>query len=111
MGALLSTALLYLLSRFEAWFGMPQPVLYSLMPVTGSFAVYSFACYVTNPRSWKTFLGIIAAANALYCCLTAVLVAAYFPQLTAIGVIYFVCEIVLILLLTTLECQLVRGKL
>lgn len=106
LGALLSAFLLgYVLVKFESTFGMPPKVLYILASIAGAFAVYSFVCFLGNLSNWRRFMRIIAIVNLLYCCLTLGLVIYLYQELSVLGVIYFVLEIIIIVLLAMVELK------
>jgi hypothetical protein len=110
LGALLSSILLVAVAYFEDTFGISKNVLYQLVPVPIVFTTYSLCCYVVNPQHWRLYLRIIALANILYCCLTLGLVYYYWAALTAIGVAYFLGEIVVVALLSSIELALSSSK-
>jgi hypothetical protein len=110
LGALLSSLLLLLVAHYEAFFGMPKNVLFSLVPVTTMFLAYSIGCYMINPKSWKRFLAPIALANLLYGGLTLVLVLYHHNRLTVLGTVYFLSEIIVLFFLSRLEFGLVKYK-
>lgn len=104
LGATISAFFLgVILTSFEPLFGMPVSVLYILASVACLLAVYSFTCFFHQPENRRLFLRIIAIANLLYCCLTLVLVIYFYEALTVFGVAYFIGEMLLILLLVSLE--------
>lgn len=110
IGAILSALLLVLvLANFETFFGMPENILYKLAVLPILFSIYSFGCYLLNPGRWQFFLRNIAIANILYCGITLVLVIAYYNDLSAYGIAYFLLEVPVILLLSVLELR-VAGK-
>jgi len=108
LGALLSFSLLVVLAQAESFFGMPQQILYRLLPLPVIFCIYSLSCYWLNPIRWKVFLSIIATANMLYCCLTLWLMYTYFHQLTIWGILYFLNEKLVVTTLSVFEFELVR---
>ncbi|MCO6480779.1 MAG: hypothetical protein J5I94_29325 [Phaeodactylibacter sp.] len=104
LGALLSAFLLgVVLVRWEPVFGMPSKVLYPLAAIACVFAVYSLSCYFFLSRNRRPFLRAIAVANLLYCGLTLGLVVYCYPQLTVLGVAYFLVEIGVVLILVVTE--------
>lgn len=109
-GALISTLLLFLLANLEDVFGMPDHILYRLLPVTIIFAAYSLAVYLLKPKNWKQYLTFIAIANLLYCGLTLVLLFYYFDQVTIVGKAYFFAEIVVIVILSRIELHLADNQ-
>ena len=108
-GALTSAFFLgIILVHFNSLFGMPVPVLYILALLACVFAVYSLSCFFLLKRNWRTFLLPIAIINALYCCLTLALVIYFFSQLTTLGILYFVGEILIIIGLVSVEFSAYR---
>lgn len=104
IGALLTATMLgFVLPMFQEYFGMPVDTLHTLSIIAVCFFLYSLLCYISNPQQWKPFLKIIATANALYCCLTTTLVIYYHAQLTTLGWIYFIQEILIIVSLVYIE--------
>lgn len=106
LGALLSAFLLgVVLVRWEHIFGMPSKVLYPLAAIAGVFAVYSLSCHWFLTQNHRPFLKGIAIANLLYCCLTLGLVVYCYPQLMALGVAYFLVEIMIVCSLAIVELK------
>lgn len=104
LGAVLTAILLgFVLTNFEAYFGMPCNVLYCLAVVACIFMFYSLACYTFLKNRWRAFLSIIMVANLLYCGLTIALVCYYYSRLTPLGITYFLLECLVILGLVWLE--------
>lgn len=104
LGALLTTFLIGIVLRmFEYAFGMPSKFLTILSILACTFAVYSMRCYFLIGKNWRTYLKIIAVANLMYCLLTAVLVMLLYQQITILGIIYFIGEILIILGLVYVE--------
>lgn len=91
------------LVKFDAYFGMPRQVLYVLATIALIFWVYSTCCYLFIKRNFKPFLKLIIFANLLYCCLTIALLFFYFKQLTILGFVYFIGEILVIVGLVLIE--------
>jgi hypothetical protein len=98
LGALLTAFLIGIVLRiFEDAFGMPQKHLIILSILACIFAIYSMSCYFFVGKNWRTYLKIIAVANLMYCLLTAVLVMLLYQQITILGIIYFIGEILIII--------------
>jgi len=96
LGAVLSAVLLgVVLVRYQAYFGMPVHVLYSLSFVACAFAVYSGSCYLLRVSN-AVFLRIIAVANCTYCAVTIALLFQFYHSLTTLGLVYFIAEIFVI---------------
>ena len=87
---------------------MPARVLYVLGAVAAVFAIYSFSCYCLLRYRCRPFLTAIIIANLLYAVLSLGLVIYYFPQLTIWGLLYFAGEIIVILLLVSIEYRCLK---
>ncbi len=106
LGALLSIFLLgFVLVQLESFIGMPKSILYKLAIAPCFFAVYSFICYWRLPKNWRFFLKIIALANLIYCCVSIMLVFYHFEQLTQLGLVYFLGELIVLIALIYLELK------
>lgn len=106
LGALLSAFMLgIILAHFHDLFGMPPKVLYPLSFIAILFALHSFYCYFRAAKTWKISLKIIALANLMYGCITAVLVIYLYQQLTALGIAYFGTELLIIIGLAIVELK------
>jgi len=111
LGALTTAGLLFfLLTEFEYFFGMPVAVLHVLSFIAILFSAYSFGCLLLVKQKWKIFLSVIAVANVMYCVLTGVLMGHYYSQLSAWGLMYFIGEIAIILVLVYVELNAVRKR-
>jgi len=98
LGALLTAFLTgVMLRKFEADFGMPQKHLNVLSILACVFSIYSISCHFFVGKNWRIYLKIIAISNLIYCVFTAGLVMILYQQLTILGVIYFVGEILIVI--------------
>ena len=93
------------LVTLEEYIGMPSQVLYGLAGVACVFAIYSFSCYFFVGNISKNHIRFIAFANLAYCIVTAALVLYLFEQLTALGLLYFIAEILVLVGLVTIELK------
>ena len=93
---------------FESFFGMPKSILIPLALVACGFSVYSLTCYFTNIRNWQFLLRIIAVANLLYCGVTMGFVVYYFELLTSFGLLYFLSELLIIVVLVMIEWKVAK---
>jgi hypothetical protein len=92
------------LRTYEAYFGVPEPVLVGLSFMAILFGICSMACYfLAKKKNWKRYLQTIGTANLVYCGLTASVVVCLYDELKMLGVIYFLVEIVIIASLAVLE--------
>jgi hypothetical protein len=106
LGAFLTAFLLIVLvGPLEEYMGMPQRAIHFLTSIAAAFCVYSFGCFFWVSRRWQAFLRAIAIANLLYGCLTIGLVLFYFPQMTRLGIAYFVLELVVVGILVSVELK------
>lgn len=103
-GALLTSLLLgIVLTRFETTFGMPSKVLIPLSITACVFAVYSFGCALAAGNRWRQLLRIIATANLFYCVVSLGLIVYFYPALTVLGILYFLGELIIIVILAIFE--------
>lgn len=106
LGALLSAFCLgVVLVKLEHLIGMSPKVLKILALLACVFAAYSLSSSYFVKENWSIYLKIIAAANFLYCCTTMILVVYFLTQLTTLGIVYFVVEVVIILSLVRIELK------
>lgn len=109
VGALITAVLLsQLLARFESLFGMPPPILYILAGIALCFAVYSFLIHMVIKNNREPYLKGIVIANTLYCVATLFLVFYLNDLLTWLGIVYFVGEIIIVLILVQIEITVVK---
>lgn len=92
------TALLVgiVLVRLEHLIGMPPRTLYILAVLGIVCGLYSLLCGLLLKRHFQPFLKGIAIANSLYCVLSLVFVLWHFKEVTALGLLYFALEILII---------------
>lgn len=110
-GAVLSAfSLGIILVQFESAFGMPKEKLYYLAAAAVLFAIYSFGCSFRLPNNWRPFLRFIAITNLIYCSITTFLVLRFYEELTVLGLIYFILEIIIILSLVRFELKFSLRK-
>ncbi|MCS4435181.1 hypothetical protein [Aquiflexum gelatinilyticum] len=110
VGALLTTLSLFVVLRtFHESIGMPVSVLTYLSILSVFFCLYSVACFLFLKRHRVPFIWIIGIANLLYCVLTITLVLVYYPQLTALGVAYFLGEIMIVGILVFIELEVAKA--
>ena len=108
-GALLSAFLLgVILTRFESTFGMPREALYYLAALPCFFALYDLVCYFRVSENWRPFLKAITIANLLYCCLSIGFLLLHYSSLTALGWLYFLLELAIVVVLASMELQKAR---
>lgn len=111
LGALLSATLLGVaLPSFQSIFGMPLNVLYGLAVLACLFAIYSFWNYRWFKENWRPYLRGIAIVNLLYCGLTAALVIYFHQELTKWGLLYFLQEMVVIIVVVMLEFKTIARR-
>jgi hypothetical protein len=104
IGAFTTAFLLFVVSRnFNEYFGISERILTYLSVLAVCFCIYSTTCYFVIKANWTPFIKGISMANLLYCILTTSLVIFYFPQLTTIGIAYFLGEIAIICGLVYIE--------
>lgn len=75
---------------------MPREILNTLAIIALAFCIYSLSCFFLLKINFKPFLKAIAIANIMYCIATIVLIITLFHQLTSLGLLYFIGEIIVI---------------
>lgn len=104
IGAVITSFMLgVVLVQFNDYIGMPLNVLYLLAAIVLGFAIYSFSSYTLAKSGHKTLLKIIFTGNAAYCLCTSVLIIIYREQLSPLGIVYFIGEILIISGLLVIE--------
>lgn len=104
IGAMLTTLLLIVvLKNLNEYFGMPLPILTCLSVIAICLCIYSTTCYFFLKENWMPFIKAISIFNMLYAVLTLVLILAYYPILTNIGIAYFLIEIMIVCGLAYIE--------
>lgn len=107
IGALVSAIFLgVILVNLKELIGMSENVLILLAIIALIFAGYSFGNAFRMQKNWKKYLKVIATANLLYCILTFCLVVYFSSHLSALGLIYFILEILIIIFLVKLEWEI-----
>ncbi|MFT4973000.1 MAG: hypothetical protein ACI9XO_004416 [Paraglaciecola sp.] len=105
-GAILSAFLLgIVLVHFENCFGMPVKALYFLAILPCFFAIYDFICFFKAGENWQPYLRIIAFANLIYCVISIGFVVNFYELLTDLGKLYFLLELIIVLLLVLVELK------
>ncbi|WP_255037765.1 hypothetical protein [Lacihabitans soyangensis] len=109
LGAILTSFFMFIIMRqFNEYFGMPKSVLTYLGGIAFCFCVYSTSCFLFLRGQWPLFIRIISISNLLYCAFTIGALVNSYTLLTQIGLIYFLTEIVIILLLCYVELKVAR---
>jgi len=106
LGAIVSAFMLgVILTKFENIFGMPRRVLYFLALIPCIFAVYDFGVIFRNLANWGPPLKAIAIANLIYCGISVGFVIHHYQKLTGLGLIYFILEILIVIILSSIELK------
>jgi len=110
IGAFLSTLFLLFIAKFHEVFGMPYLTVCLLCTIALVLCIYSLCCSYFVASKWRPFLLVIIAANVLYSLLTGFLVVYHFRGLTALGLAYFVAELVVLGMVVALEVNVLTRK-
>ncbi len=110
IGAVFSILCLFVVYNFEALFGMPKSILIIFISIALIFSAYSFTCYFVNPINEKLYLTIIAFLNIGYCLFTVYQIMIHSNRLTTLGYLYFIAEILIIVLLSFYELKFAKTK-
>lgn len=110
-GALLSSFLLgIVLVEYRDIFGMPKEALYVLAFLPCVFALYDFVCYFLVKNNTAFYLKGIAIANLLYCILSIGYMFHHYEQLTLLGYIYFIGELIIVAALAIYEWKVASRE-
>lgn len=88
--------------------GLPRRTLITLGLFGVVYGTYSLSCWRFVRTQWRRSLAAIIAANTFYCVATAFVVATYRDAISALGIAYFVAEIIVIAALVVLEVAVLR---
>lgn len=89
---------------------MPVPVVKGLAAGAAGLALFGSGCYGLVKTNFAPFILVLVTANGLYCATTLGLMLYHWKGLTLLAVLYFVTEILLILLLVRVELFIAAGK-
>ena len=87
---------------------MPVSILYLLAGVAVGFLLYSAICYIFVKERWRTFLRVVIKGNIIYTLVSVGLVVYHFRQLTALGLSYFVVEVLVLAGVIVYERKVLR---
>ena len=111
LGALLSVCmLLMVLPFFPDWIYMPQRILHILGFTALVLFIYSATGYFFVQKVQRQWLAVVMVANVFYGLATAALVWHLYAELGRWDLLYFVSELLLIMILVRLEWRTVRSK-
>jgi hypothetical protein len=109
IGAMVSFFALVLIEEFFSdLFGMPKSTLTFLAGIAVCLFAYSTLCFLLLKKNYAPYSLGITLANSAYCLLTMGLTAYFYSQLTALGVAYFILEIIVIFILVYTEWRVFR---
>lgn len=109
LGALFTALFLLIWRNFSGYIGIPKTTLTYLFVIAVCFCLYSAACYVVVKENRPSFLRIISIANFIYCVLTMGILIAHCAQITTIGLIYFLAEMIIICGLAYIELNVAKA--
>jgi drug/metabolite transporter (DMT)-like permease len=109
IGALLSALFIFIiLTYFENQIGIPAKTLIFLFIIAIVLSIFSFCCYLIQNNNLKQNLKVISTANIIYCILTIITLFAYRQVITKLGLVYFIVEIFIIILIVKLELKTIN---
>lgn len=109
LGASVSALLLFFLIKpNEPFFGVANSTAINLsIPVLG-LLVFSSMCFFLKPQNWKLFMKMVIFGNLSYCLFTATIIFLSYKELTILGLLYFLLEILVIFVIVGIETLVVR---
>lgn len=106
IGALLSAIFLGgLLPKIHTTIGVPEKTLLLLASIALLLAVYSFYHFIYFPERWRFRLKTIAFLNLCYALLTLGIVIQLHNEMLPLGYMYFIIELIVIVLLAFYELK------
>lgn len=110
VGAILTCILLVMIFGFSSDLsGEILTIVHSLALIAFLFSIYSLTCYKLNVQKWRPLLKGIAFANITYCLLTGFFLSTFWNDLTSFGVTYLAIEIVIVLILASVELRTAKN--
>ena len=111
-GAFISSTMLgIVLPHYSNSIGLSQNLLHYLAMGAAFFFFYSFYCSICVNEEWPKFLLIIIILNSLYCFITIGLIGFHLDSVKILGLIYFLIEIILVLIIVYLEWKTRKFQL
>lgn len=111
IGAILTASILFSIAiGFPAFLGMPAHILFLLAAIAVTFAVYSFCCFYFKSINWRRYLMAIMIANTTYVVATGGLVYHFYNSITLWGLLYFIGEILVIMVLLLFEFKVLTKS-
>jgi len=109
IGALITALfLLGILAQLENYFGMPSKVLYLLSVIAFCLFLYSISCHRLIKSNGKPFLSLLIFFNLIYLLISIGMVIKYYVNLTKLGVIYFILELIIIGIVIIIELKAIK---
>ena len=110
IGAIISAIFLSIVYYIDQVFAVPGNMYKQLILFPVVFAVYSIICSCIHLSKWKIFLSLIALCNVLYASYSLLLAYQYRNELSLPGILYFISETVIILLIVFVEIKCILRK-
>lgn len=108
-GAVVTAILLFaVLKLWNEYFGMPKNYLLILSISAFLLALYSFSCSKFLKNNIRKFLMLLIVFNLSYTIFTFVLIINFYSQLTILGLLYFIAEILIISSLVFIELKTLK---
>jgi hypothetical protein len=109
LGAFASLLLLFfLIVPNENFFGLSHSTaIYLSIPILG-LLIFSTSCFFSKPQNWKLLMKFVVFGNLAYCLFTAIIILQNFKELTHLGVLYFLIEVMVIILIVRIEIATIR---
>ena len=111
MGATISSIMLgVVLVCFQGLVGMPLTALEYLSGSAFAIALFSWSCYLGFEKFGKHLFKVIGFINILYCLVSIGFVLYYNQELTSIGYLYFIVEILIIAMIAYIEIKVSKVQ-
>jgi hypothetical protein len=111
IGALISAIMLgIILVKIQYLIGMPVSILYLLASIPCVYLVYDLISFSFRNTNHKLLLKVVAYANLGYTVVSAGLVIGHLQQLQLLGLVYFISEITILIVLIRIELRIASSK-
>jgi len=110
VGAILSGVMLgVVLPYFSEYVGLGRNVLYFLAAFPCVFLLYDIYCMLNVHLQHRKWIVGIAMANLVYAVISVVCLILYRNELTALGMFYFVTELIILIVLIFFELKYAKS--
>ena len=110
IGAFFSMFILFLVHEVIHYnfFNLPNTPIVFMYCLAGSYMIFSIISYCVVLNNWKQLLQIVITLNWIYIIIIIGVIFLFKNEITLHGLCYFIVEIVVLLLVITIECKVLK---